>query len=80
MPLDTLLTDPPAYLVAPFEALQDYPALLVDAADEAEVAHGRSLAGAAADGTVIMAYDSSKRLIAVLEAEGGRLKPQKVFL
>lgn len=80
VPLDRLLINPAAYLVAPFAALQDFPALVLDAADAAEIAHGRSILGAAEDGTVIMAYDAGDRLIAVLEAEDGRLKPQKVFL
>lgn len=80
VPLDTLLTDPAAYLVAPSVALQDYPALVVDAAATAEIVHGRALAGAPAAGAVVMAYDSGGRLIAVLEAEGERLQPRKVFL
>ncbi len=80
VPLDTLLTDPAKHLIAPFEALKDYPALVLDAAAEAEIVQGRSIDGGSfTQEAVVMAYDAQKRLIAVLEAEDGRLKPRKVF-
>ena len=85
VPLDTLLTDPAKHLIAPAEALKDYPALVLDAADEAEIEQGRAIdanrlaLGDLAAGAVVMAYDTQNRLIAVLEAEDGSLKPRKVF-
>jgi tRNA pseudouridine55 synthase len=82
VPLDTLLIDPAAYLVAPSTALQDFPALVIDAATEAELRFGRAIAAPAEplpDGAELMAYDPAGRLIAVLQAERGRLKPRKVF-
>jgi tRNA pseudouridine55 synthase len=80
VPLDTLLSDPAAYLVPPRTALAEYPAWVVDAADEAELAHGRSIVGALADGTIAMAYRVDERLVAIVRADDGRLKPDKVFL
>jgi hypothetical protein len=80
VPLDTLLSNPAAYLVPPRTALAEYPALVVDAADEAELAHGRSIVGALADGTIAMAYRVDERLVAIVRADDGRLKPDKVFL
>ena len=79
VPLDTLLIDPARYLIPPSEALLQYPALILDAAAEDDVRHGRALAFDYADGTVIAAYDTGNRLIAMMKAEDGRLKPQKVF-
>ncbi len=79
VPLDTLLSDPAAYLVAPSAALQDYPSLVIDVAAEAELRFGRAIVGEAPDGAAVMAYDAVGRLVAVLEGAGGRLKPQKVF-
>jgi tRNA pseudouridine55 synthase len=81
VPLDTLLVNPAEYVIRPYEALKDYPALMLDAADEVEVMHGRAI-NRSSDFTaeaVIMAYDGQKRLIAVLAADNGQLKPQKVF-
>jgi len=80
VPLDTLLRNPADYLIAPSIALREYPSLVLDAAAEAEIKHGRTIPGALADGVIVMAYGAADRLIAVLQAEGGRLKPQKVFL
>jgi len=86
VPLDTLLTDPAAHLIAPAEALRDYPSLTLDATAIAEIEQGRAInrenVSGAVDGSTVMAYDAQKRLVAVLEAVegGGRLKPQKVFL
>jgi tRNA pseudouridine55 synthase len=79
-PLDTLLTDPAAHIVPPKTALAEYPALVVDAAAASELAHGRSLATDAADGTLLMVYGADERLIAIVRAAAGRLKPEKVFL
>lgn len=79
-PLDTLLTDFGSHLITPAIALAEYPTLTLDAAAQAELVHGRAIAGDDADGTIRMAYDAQQRLVAVLRAEGGRLRPQKVFL
>lgn len=79
-PLDTLLTDPAAYIVPPKTALAEYPALVVDAAGAAELAHGRSLATEAVDGALLMVYGADERLLAIVRANAGRLKPEKVFL
>ena len=63
VPLDTLLSDPAKHLIAPSEALADYPALVLDAADEAEIGHGRAIDGSRfalgdlAAGAIVMAYD-----------------------
>jgi tRNA pseudouridine55 synthase len=79
-PLDTLLTDFGSHLITPAVALAEYPTLTLDAAAQAELVHGRAIAGDDADGTIRMAYDAQQRLVAVLRAEDGRLRPQKVFL
>ncbi|MEP7290464.1 MAG: tRNA pseudouridine(55) synthase TruB [Chloroflexota bacterium] len=79
-PLDTLLTDFGSHLVSPAVALAEYPVLMIEAAAEQEIAYGRAIPGALADGTITMAYSADERLIAVLHAESGWLKPQKVFL
>ncbi len=85
VPLDTLLSDPAKYLIAPVEALKDYPALVLDAAAEAEIEQGRAIDAsrfALSDlmaGAAVMAYDAHERLVAVLQVEDGRLKPHKVF-
>src|SRR5690606_34001979 len=75
-PLDTLLTDFGSHLITPAVALAEYPTLTLDAAAQAELVHGRAIAGDDADGTIRMAYDAQQRLVAVLRAEGGRLRPQ----
>jgi tRNA pseudouridine55 synthase len=80
VPLDTLLIDPASYLITPFAALQDYPSVMLDAADQEDIRHGRAVAGDLANGMTAMAYDATNQLIAVLEAEDGRLKPLKVFI
>lgn len=80
VPLDTLLIDPASHIIPPSAALRQYPALVLAAAAEDDIKHGRAIDGDFADGTVVMAYDAGDRLIAVLEAEDGRLKPQKVFI
>ncbi len=79
--LDTLLIDPASHLIAPRVALADYPSLLLDAAAENDITHGRSVASDLSDGVTAMAYSAAdeNRLIAVVQAEHGRLKPQKVF-
>ena len=56
VPLDTLLIDPADHLIPPSVALREYPALVLDAAAEAKMRHGRAIAGALADGTMAMAY------------------------
>ncbi len=81
VPLDTLLADPARYVIAPKTALADYPSLLLDAAAEDDITHGRSITSDVSDGITAMAYSAAdeNRLIAVVQAENGRLKPQKVF-
>jgi len=79
VPLDTLLTNPAAYLIAPVEALRDDPVVVLDAAAEADIMHGRSIAGDLPEGETVFAYGGQNRLIAVLEAQEGRLRPRKVF-
>jgi tRNA pseudouridine55 synthase len=79
VPLDTLLVDPSHYLISPAEALKEYPSVMVDAEGEAEIRYGRAIPGELSDGEIVMAYSDGDRLVAVLEAYGGRLKPQKVF-
>ncbi len=79
-PLDTLLTDFGSHLITPAVALAEYPTLTLDAAAQNELVHGRAIAGDDAVGTIRMAFDDQQRLVAVLRAEGGRLRPQKVFL
>ncbi len=80
VPLDTLLSDPASHIVPPSVALAEYPTLVVDAAAEAELTHGRSIASELAEGTVAMVYRADEQLVAVVKAEDGRLKPEKVFL
>ena len=79
-PLDTLLTDFGSHLVTPPAALAEYAARVVDQAEQEEITHGRSIPTDLPSGKIVMGYDAEKRLIAILHAEGGRLKPQKVFL
>ncbi len=79
VPLATLLDNPSDHVISPRTALTDYPALVVDAAAETEIRHGRFLPLDRATEQPIMAYDADGRLIAVLEADNGWLKPGKVF-
>lgn len=76
-PLDTLLSDPNRYLITPVVALSNFPSLRLDSAAETEIRHGRAIRGEG-EGT-IMAYDVADRLIAVLQAADGWLKPRKVI-
>lgn len=85
-PLDTLVSseDKVNYLIAPAAALANHPSMRVDAAQIADLVHGRAIdAGDAeavnAAAAVIMAYDETDRLVAVLAHRDGRLHPHKVF-
>lgn len=80
VPLDTLLSDPGSGIISPSVALAQYPSLTIDDTTRQELTQGRAVPGALPDGTIAMAYDSQKRLVAVVQAHDGRLKPQKVFL
>lgn len=80
IPLDTLLTDPGAFIIPPAVALAQYLSLTIDDATRLELTQGRAVPGTLPDGTTAMAYDSQNRLVAVLQAQNGLLKPQKVFL
>ncbi len=79
-PLDTLLSDFGSHLIPPSVALAEYPSVQLDDASAAELRYGRALPGSADAGQVVMGYAADGRLIAVLQADGGWLKPQKVFL
>ncbi|MFO7320785.1 MAG: tRNA pseudouridine(55) synthase TruB [Chloroflexota bacterium] len=72
--------EPEQFLIPPRQALADWPSL--ELTDEAvdRVRHGRAISGVAADGTIAFAYGPNGGLVAVLRAEGGMWKPQKVFL
>jgi len=80
VPLDTLLSSPADWLIAPHAALADFPTITLDAEAEQNVRHGRAISGEFAVGATVMAYDGADRLIAVLTADDGRLLPQKVFI
>ncbi len=82
VPLDRLLeTDSPEqFLIAPAAALRDRPSILLDSSQADAIRHGRAIEGADADGAVTFAYLPDDRLAAVLHAEGGSWKPQKVFI
>ena len=80
IPLDTLLTDFGSFLIPPSVALAQYPSLTIDDAVRHELTQGRAVPGTLSDGDIAMAYDSQNRLVAVVQAASGQLKPQKVFL
>lgn len=81
--LDRLLAidAPEALLIAPRQALAGWPSLTLDAEALEHVRHGRVLRDAAADEhTVAFAYTPDGDLAAILRAEDGAWKPQKVFI
>jgi tRNA pseudouridine55 synthase len=81
--LDTLLASdsPTQYLVTPRAALADWPTVDLSAAELNDVSHGRAIPASDADEDVTaFTYAPDGTLAAVLRAEGGLWKPQKVFL
>lgn len=68
-------------IVAPYEALQDYPRLTLSAEEIGQIRHGRFIPRRHdADSDITFAFDANKRLIAILQARGELWKPHKVFL
>lgn len=65
-------------LLAPAEALRDYPSVVVDEGGARLVAHGRPLPGAAATGPVAVLGPGGD-LLAVYEPAGGLLRPAVVL-
>jgi tRNA pseudouridine55 synthase len=75
--LDTLERDPPAPR-PPSEAVPHLPRLVLDGAQRAQVAHGRSVPAERA-GVEPVALVAGGELIAIAEATGGMLKPKVVL-
>lgn len=73
-------TDWERWLVPPVNALQDWPAVILDAAAADDVIHGRFIAGAddVMDDTLARGLVDGK-LLAILRAQRGRWRPHKVF-
>jgi tRNA pseudouridine55 synthase len=69
------LTD--LHVLAPAEAMRDYPSVRVDAATAADVAHGKLL-DLPGDGPVAV-HDEAGNLLAVYEPHRGRMKPSVVL-
>ncbi len=83
VPLERVLNDDGwiSRIVAPYEALQDYPRLTLSADEIEQVRHGRFIPRrASVDGDITFAFDANKRLIAILRTRGELWKPHKVFL
>lgn len=82
-PLDTLVSseDKETFLITPAAALADHPSVRVDAAQNADLVHGRAISHdqPLPSGADIMAFDAADRLIAVCQVRDGRLHPHKVF-
>lgn len=67
-----------ARLVPPAEALPFMPAARLDAAQVADLGHGKAVALAAPEG-MVRALDAEGRLVAVCRSDGGLLKPVRVL-
>lgn len=67
-----------ASLVAPADALPDMPRLDLSDDDVAHIRHGRALRAEAPDGPLVLT--SGPELIALARADGGVVRPRKVFL
>ena len=75
---DLTLDNIASYLVSPAEALGDVPAVVLSPAELVDVRHGRAVAGDAPAGVVrLLSHDGE--LIALARADGGTLRPFKVF-
>jgi len=82
VPLDTLLGSEnwQQYIIPPSVALSDWPAVHLNAADSAHILHGRPIKGVDTPiNGLAFAYDSNARLIAIVQANDGLLRPHKVF-
>lgn len=80
--LDTLLAseDWQQYLVPVQTALADWPSVHLDAMDVEKVRHGRTVADkAAVDDRLALAFAPQGDFVAVLKAEAGKWRPEKVF-
>jgi len=74
VPLDVLEQDPSSAVLTPADALRDYPALMVDAADAASVGHGRALPAervAVTDAGPWRVVDATGALLAMYERGAG---------
>jgi tRNA pseudouridine55 synthase len=81
--LETLLDadDWQAYLVPPRIALVPMPEIHLESAAAEDIRHGRSVsAGAAALGDLAQGYGPDGAFLAILRAEDGHWRPQKVFV
>ena len=83
IPLETLLNnaDWPSQIIAPNEALADWPTIHLDAAAIERIRHGRALTDPqAVQGALALAYLPDGELAAVVRGQNGVWKPEKVFL
>jgi tRNA pseudouridine55 synthase len=83
VPLDTLLNSdaPEQYVIPTKEAFADWRTLELDEAQRGDILHGRAVGGADADaGTLALVYNADETLLAIIRADEGVWKPQKVFL
>lgn len=83
IPLDVLLdcSTWQQYLISPETALADWPAVRLDATEEAHIRHGRAItADEDTNSKLAFAYGVEGTLIAVVERDGSLWRPHKVFL
>ena len=66
-------------IISPYDALRDYERVRLDDMQIGRVRNGGSIDARAELRQPIFAFDSQRRIIAVLEPRGGRWKPRKVF-
>jgi tRNA pseudouridine55 synthase len=72
---------PQDFLIAPRDALAQFPSIVLEDAALDEIRHGRAIPNADAPaGTDAFAYAEDGQFVAVLRSEGGVWKPQKVFI
>lgn len=83
LPLDAITAggdDWLQHIVAPYDALIEYPRILLDNDDVARLRQGRFIERETdSDERLVFAFDADRRLVAILEARGPRWKPRKVF-
>lgn len=83
IPLDRLLKCETwqQYLIPPETALAGWPAVRLDAAEEAHIRHGRAIStDEPISSTLAFAYGVDGTLVAIVERDGSLWRPHKVFL
>ena len=82
LPLDAICvgSDWLQRVVPPYDALNQYPRIILAADDVARLRHGQFIdRGTTGDDGFVFGFDAGRRLVAILEARDQRWKPRKVF-